>query len=67
MQAHCLLIAVHCDNLACTAHDGTERKRADAINAEFTCNVLMLLRKAMNFVQSNTERVLEKLPDGRKN
>ena len=39
-----------------------------AINdAEFTGNVLMLLRGAMNFVKSNTKRGWEKLPDGRKN
>ena len=39
-----------------------------AINdAEFTGNVLMLLREAMNFVKSNTKRGWEKLPDGRKN
>ena len=47
--------------LYCTRWDGKEK--GDAINdAEFTGNVLMLLREAMNFVKSNT-----KLPDGRKN
>ena len=39
-----------------------------AINEdEFTGNVLMLLREAMNFVKSNTKKGWEKLPDGRKN
>ena len=52
--------------LYCTRWDGTEK--GDAINdAEFTGNVLMLLREAMNFVRSNTKRGWEKLPDGRKN
>ena len=52
--------------LYCTRWDGTEKD--DAINdAEFTGNVLMLLREAMNFVKSNTKRGWEKLPDGRKN
>ena len=52
--------------LYCTRGDGTEK--GDAINdAEFTGNVLMLLREAMNFVKSNTKRGWEKLPDGRKN
>lgn len=52
--------------LYCTRWDGTEK--GDAINdAEFTGNVLMLLREAMNFVKSNTRRGWEKLPDGRKN
>lgn len=52
--------------LYCTRWDGTEK--GDAINdAEFTGNVLMLLREAMNFVKSNTKRGWEKLPDGRKN
>ena len=52
--------------LYCTRWDGKER--GDAINdAEFTGNVLMLLREAMNFVKSNTKRGWEKLPDGRKN
>ena len=41
--------------LYCTRWDGTEK--GDAINdAEFTGNVLMLLREAMNFVKSNTKR-----------
>ena len=49
-----------------TRWDGKEK--GDAINdAEFTGNVLMLLREAMNFVKSNTKRGWEKLPDGRKN
>ncbi|MDE7378095.1 MAG: putative DNA binding domain-containing protein [Paraprevotella sp.] len=49
-----------------TRWDG--REKGDAINdAEFTGNVLMLLREAMNFVKSNTRRGWEKLPDGRKN
>ena len=52
--------------LYCTRWDGTEK--GDAINdAEFTGNVLMLLREAMNFVKSNTKRGWEKLPNGRKN
>ena len=52
--------------LYCTRWDGTEK--GDAINdAEFTGNVLMLLRESMNFVKSNTKRGWEKLPDGRKN
>ena len=52
--------------LYCTRWDGTEK--GDAINdAEFTGNVLVLLREAMNFVKSNTKRGWEKLPDGRKN
>ena len=52
--------------LYCTRWDGTEK--GDAINdAEFTGNLLMLLREAMNFVKSNTKRGWEKLPYGRKN
>ena len=52
--------------LYCTRWDGKEN--GDAINdAEFTGNVLMLLREAMNFVKSNTKRGWEKLPNGRKN
>lgn len=52
--------------LYCTRWDGKEK--GDAINdAEFSGNVLMLLREAMNFVKSNTKRGWEKLPDGRKN
>lgn len=52
--------------LYCTRWDGKDK--SDAINdAEFTGNVLMLLREAMNFVKSNTKRGWEKLPDGRKN
>ena len=52
--------------LYCTRWDGKEKD--DAINdAEFSGNVLMLLREAMNFVRSNTKRGWEKLPDGRKN
>lgn len=52
--------------LYCTRWDG--KIKGDAINdAEFTGNVLMLLREAMNFVKSNTKRGWEKLPDGRKN
>ena len=45
--------------LYCTRWDGKEK--GDAINdAEFTGNVLMLLREAMNFVKSNTKRGWEK-------
>jgi ATP-dependent DNA helicase RecG len=52
--------------LYCTRWDG--KAKSDAINdAEFTGNVLMLLREAMNFVKSNTKRGWEKLPNGRKN
>ncbi len=52
--------------LYCTRWDGKEK--GDAINdAEFTGNVLMLLREAMNFVKSNTRKGWEKLPNGRKN
>lgn len=52
--------------LYCTRWDGKEK--SDAINdAEFTGNVLMLLREAMNFVKSSTKKGWEKLPDGRKN
>ena len=51
--------------LYCTRWDG--RVKGDAINdAEFTGNVLMLLREGMNFVKSNTKRGWEKLPNGRK-
>lgn len=51
--------------LYCTRWDGKEK--GDAINdAEFTGNVLMLLREAMNFVKSNTKKGWKKLPDGRK-
>ena len=52
--------------LYCTRWDGKEK--SDAINdAEFTGNILMLLREAMNFVKSNTKKGWKKLPDGRKN
>ena len=52
--------------LYCTRWDGKDK--SDAINdAEFTGNVLMLLRETMNFVKSNTKRGWEKLPEGRKN
>lgn len=52
--------------LYCTRWDGKEK--GDAINdAEFTGNVLILLREAMNFVKSNTKKGWEKLPNGRKN
>ena len=52
--------------LYCTRWDG--KAKGDAINdAEFTGNVLMLLREAMNFVKSNTKKGWEKLPNGRKN
>ena len=48
------------------ALDGLEK--SDAINdAEFTGDVLMLLREAMNFVKSNTKNGWKKLPEGRKN
>lgn len=52
--------------LYCTRWDGKEK--GDAINdAEFTGNILMLLREAMNFVKSNTRKGWEKQPGGRKN
>ena len=52
--------------LYCTRWDGKDK--SDAINdAEFTSNILLLLREAMNFVKSNTRRGWEKLPNGRKN
>lgn len=52
--------------LYCTRWDGKEK--GDAINdAEYTGNVLILLREAMNFVKSNTRKGWEKLPNGRKN
>lgn len=52
--------------LYCTRWDGKDK--SDAINdAEFTGNIIMLLRESMNFVKSNTRRGWEKLPDGRKN
>ena len=52
--------------LYCTRWEG--KAKGDAINdTEFSGNVLMLLREAMNFVKSNTKRGWEKLPDGRKN
>lgn len=52
--------------LYCTRWDG--RTKGDAINdAEFSGNVLMLLREAMNFVKSNTKRGWEKLSNRRKN
>lgn len=52
--------------LYCTRWDG--KTKSDAINdAEFTGNVLMLLREAMNFVKSNTKKGWEKLPNRRKN
>lgn len=44
------------------------KEKGDAINdAEFTGNVLMLLREAMAFVKANTRKGWEKLPNGRKN
>ena len=52
--------------LYCTRWDG--KAKGDAINdAEFTGNVLMLLREAMNFVKSNTKKGWKKLPNGREN
>lgn len=52
--------------LYCTRWNGITK--GDAINdAEFTGNVLMLLRESMNFVKSNTKKGWEKLPNGRKN
>lgn len=52
--------------LYCTRWNGLEK--SDAINdAEFTGNVLMLLREAINFVKSNTKKGWKKLPGGRKN
>lgn len=52
--------------LYCTRWEG--KVKGDAINdTEFTGNVLMLLREAINFVKSNTKKGWEKLPNGRKN
>ncbi len=52
--------------LYCTRWDGKDK--SDAINdVEFTGNILMLLREAMNFVKANTRKGWEKLPNGRKN
>ena len=52
--------------LYCTRWDGIAK--GDAVNdAEFTGNILMLLRESINFVKSNTTRGWEKLPNGRKN
>ena len=52
--------------LYCTRWDG--KTKGDAINdAEYTGNVLMLLREAMNFVKSNTKSGWKKLPDRRNN
>ena len=52
--------------LYCTRWNGKDK--SDAINdAEFTGNILLLLREAMNFVKSNTKKGWEKLPNGRKN
>ncbi len=52
--------------LYCTRWNGLEKD--DAINdVEFSGNILLLLREAMNFVKSNTRKGWEKLPDGRKN
>jgi len=52
--------------LYCTRWNSNEKD--DAINdAEFSGNILMLLRKALNFVKSNTINGWEKLPTGRKN
>lgn len=52
--------------LYCTRWDGKDK--SDAINdAEFTGNIIMLLRESMNFVKSNTRKGWEKLPNGRKN
>ena len=52
--------------LYCTRWNGLEKD--NAINdAEFSGNILLLLREAMNFVKSNTRKGWEKLPGGRKN
>ncbi len=52
--------------LYCTRWDGKEK--GDAINdAEFTGNVLMLLREAMAFVKATTRKGWEKQANGRKN
>ena len=49
-----------------TRWDGKDK--SDAINdAEFSGNVILLLRESMNFVKSNTRKGWEKLPNGRKN
>ena len=52
--------------LYCTRWNGNDK--GDAINdAEFTGNVLLLLREAKNFVKANTRKGWEKLPNGRRN
>ena len=52
--------------LYCTRWNSNEKD--DAINdAEYTGNILMLLREALNFVKSNTINGWEKIPNGRKN
>lgn len=52
--------------LYCTRWNGLEKD--NAINdAEFSGNILLLLREAVNFVKSNTRKGWEKLPNGRKN
>ncbi|MCF0195135.1 MAG: putative DNA binding domain-containing protein [Bacteroidaceae bacterium] len=52
--------------LYCTRWNGNDK--SDAINdAEFTGNVLLLLREAKNFVKANTRKGWEKLPNGRRN
>ena len=52
--------------LYCTKWNG--KNKTDAINdAEFTGNILLLLREAMNFAKSNTRKGWEKVPNGRKN
>ena len=52
--------------LYCTRWNGLNK--SDAINdAEFTGNVLLLLREAMNFIKANTRNGWKKLPDGRRN
>lgn len=52
--------------LYCTRWEGNNK--SDAINsAEFSGNILILLREAMNFVKSNTKNGWEKMPNGRKN
>lgn len=52
--------------LYCTRWKGNTK--IDAINdAEFSGNILLLLREAMNFIKSCTNNGWEKLPNGRKN
>jgi len=65
--------ALFCDDcqmkqsrLYCTRWNGLEKTDA-ANDAEFSGNILMLLREAVNFIKASTNKGWEKLPDRRKN